>query len=237
MVAQFDHSYRKRIAFTLKEVADGQYHIETGSQYAHIGWDYLAALGNSTNATWRIGGESSGGSSLTASIPMFNGTNYQNWSRMVSTYLKMQGLWSYVSGITEEPPVVANPGSIRSGATPSEVTTHETLLREYEAAKTKADAWNIEDNKAMGIIALKLTPSMQYLLKEFSKETWENIKKLFDTPRAAGIFIHFRAAINFKMDEKKDPSAQISKLQTAVDNLSANKFEINEKMQAMMPSR
>ena len=167
---------------------------------------------------------------------MFDGTNYQNWSRMVSVYLKMQGLWSYVSGVTEEPPVVANPGTLHSGATPSETVTHKTLLKDYEAAKTKADAWNImiEDDKAMGIIALKLTPSMQYLLKKFSKETWENIKKLFDTPGAAGIFVHFRAAINFKMDEKKDPSVQISKLQTAVDNLSANKFEINKKMQAMI---
>ncbi|KAF8635252.1 hypothetical protein AX14_010524 [Amanita brunnescens Koide BX004] len=107
---------------------------------------------------------------------MFDGTNYQNWSRMVSMYLKTQGLWSYVSGITAEPPVVANPGTLRSGATPSEVTTHKTLLRDYEAAKIKADAWNIEDDKAMGIITLKLTPSMQYLLKKYSKETWENIK-------------------------------------------------------------
>ena len=36
------------------------------------------------------------------------------------------------------------------------------------------------------------------------------------------------------MDEKKDPSVQIFKLQTTVDDLSANKFEINEKMQAMI---
>ena len=215
-------------------VADGQYHVKTGPQYAHIGWDYLAALGNSANSTWRIGGELSGGSSLTASIPMFDGTNYQNWSRMVSAYLKTQGLWSYISGITAEPAVVASPGSLPSGTSPSDIATHERLLKEYDDAKTKADAWNIEDDKAMGIIALKLTPSMQYLLKKYSKETWENIKKLFDTPRAAGIFVHFRAAINFKMDEKKDPSVQISKLQTTVDNLSANKFEINEKMQAMI---
>ena len=69
----------------------------------------------------------------------------------------------------------------------------------------------------MGIIPLKLTPSMQYLLKKYSKETWENIKKPFDTPGAAGIFVHFRAAINCKMDEKKDPLVQISKLQTGVD--------------------
>ena len=233
-VTHFDHSCRKRTAFTLKEVANGQYHVETGQQYAHIGWDYLASLGNSANSTWRVGGESSGGSSLTASILMFNGTNYQNWSRMVSAYLKMQGLWSYVSGITAEPAEVANPGSLHSGATPSEVVTHEKLLKDYDDAKTKAIAWGKEDDKAMGIIALKLTPSMQYLLKKYSKETWENIKKLFDTPGAAGIFVHFRAAINFKMDEKKDPSVQISKLQTAVNKLSANKFEINEKMQAMI---
>ena len=75
---------------------------------------------------------------------------------MVSVYLKTQGLWSYVSGITAEPPVVANPGTLRSDASPSEKATHETLLKEYEAAKIKADTWNIEDDKAMGIIALKL---------------------------------------------------------------------------------
>ncbi|KAF8627312.1 hypothetical protein AX14_011366, partial [Amanita brunnescens Koide BX004] len=137
---------------------------------------------------------------------------------MVSAYLKMQGLWSYVSGITTEPAEVANPGSLHSGATPSEITTHEMLLKDYEAAKAKAVTWGTEDNKSMGIIALKLALSMQYLLKKYSKETWENIKKLFGTPGAAGIFVHFRAAINFKMDEKKDPSVQISKLQTAVDN-------------------
>ena len=164
MVAQFNHFYRKRTAFTLKEVADGQYHIETGQQYSHIGWDYLAALGNSVNSTWRIGGELSGGSSLTASILMFNGTNYQNWSRMVSAYLKTQGLWSYVSGVTTEPPKIARPGSLRSGATDSERATHETLLRDYDTAKAKAESWGIEDDRAMGIIALKLTLSMQYLL-------------------------------------------------------------------------
>ena len=129
MVTHFNHSYRKRTAFTLKEVANGQYHIETGQEYTHIGWDYLAALGNSANSTWRIGGELSGGSSLTASIPMFDGTNYQNWSRMVSAYLKMQGLWSYVSGITTEPPEVAKPGSLQSGASDSDKAIHETLLR------------------------------------------------------------------------------------------------------------
>ncbi|KAF8636957.1 hypothetical protein AX14_010366, partial [Amanita brunnescens Koide BX004] len=145
----------KRIAFALKEVADGQYHVETGPQYAHIGWDYLAALGNSANATWRIGGESSGGSSLTASIPMFDGTNYQNWSRMVSTYLKTQGLWSYVSGITTEPAEVAYPGSLSSGATSSDIATHERLLKEYDDAKTKALAWGTEDDKAEVNFALK----------------------------------------------------------------------------------
>jgi hypothetical protein len=153
---------------------------------------------------------------------------------MVSAYLKTQGLWSYVLGVTLAPTEVAMPGSLRSSTPKSERLAHMAAMAEYKAAKTKADAWNMEDNKALGIILLKLTPSMQYLLKRYSKETWENIKKLFDTPGAAGMFVHFRAAINFKMDEKKDPSVQISKLQTAVDNLLANKFEINKKMQAMI---
>ena len=92
---------------------------------------------------------------------MFDGTNYQNWSRMVSAYLKTQGLWSYVSGNTPEPPAVAYPGTLQSDASPSDKATYETLLKDYEAAKTKADTWNIEDDKAMGIIALKLATSMQ----------------------------------------------------------------------------
>jgi hypothetical protein len=90
---------------------------------------------------------------------------------MVSVYLKTQGLWSYVSSNTTEPPAVAEPGTLGSDASPSEKATHEALLKEYEAAKIKADTWNIEDDKAMGIIALKLMLSMQYLLKKYSKET------------------------------------------------------------------
>jgi hypothetical protein len=181
MVARFDHSYQKRTGFTLKETSEGQYHVETGSQYAQIGWNYLASLANGPYSTWRIGGEWSGGSSLTASIPMFDGTNYQNWSKMMQAYLKTQGLWFYLSRHISHPPTAKFPNPLVERASLSETAEYESAVATYRAARVLTDTWDIEDDKALGIMMLNISSTMQYLAKGTALLTWNNIKEHFDT--------------------------------------------------------
>ena len=59
-----------------------------------------------------------------------------------------------------------------------------------------------------------------YLIKEHSADTWNNIKKQFDVSGPAAIFVDFRFVINFKFDEKKDPSVQVAELNTKLVKLA-----------------
>ena len=73
-----------------------------------------------------------------------------------------------------------------------------------------------------------------YLIKEHSADTWNNIKKQFDVSGPAAIFVDFRFVINFKFDEKKDPSVQVAELNTKLDVLSLHSFMLDERIQAMI---
>ena len=73
-----------------------------------------------------------------------------------------------------------------------------------------------------------------YLIQENSADTWNNIKKQFDVSGPAAIFVDFRYVINFKFDEKKDPSVQVAELNTKLDVLSTHGFTLDERIQAMI---
>ena len=73
-----------------------------------------------------------------------------------------------------------------------------------------------------------------YLVQENSAGTWNNIKRQFDVSGPAAIFVDFRYVINFKFDEKKDPSVQVAELNTKLDVLSTHGFALDERIQAMI---
>ena len=73
-----------------------------------------------------------------------------------------------------------------------------------------------------------------YLIQENSADTWNNIKRQFDVSGPAAIFVDFRYVINFKFDEKKDPSVQVAELNTKLDVLSTHGFTLDERIQAMI---
>ena len=73
-----------------------------------------------------------------------------------------------------------------------------------------------------------------YLIKESALETWNNIKAQFDVSGPVAIFVDFRFVINFKFNEKKDPSVQVAELNTKLDVLSSHGFTLDERIQAMI---
>jgi hypothetical protein len=59
-----------------------------------------------------------------------------------------------------------------------------------------------------------MADKLQYLVKGTAHLTWENIKSQFDVSGPAAIFVDFKYVINFKFDERKEPSIQVAELNT-----------------------
>ena len=81
---------------------------------------------------------------------------------------------------------------------------------------------------------LKMIDKLQYLVGKTAYDTWNNIKKQFDVSGPAAIFVDFRNVINFKFDERKDPSVQVAELNTRINRLANHKFALDECIQAMI---
>jgi hypothetical protein len=79
-----------------------------------------------------------------------------------------------------------------------------------------------------------MADKLQYLVKDTSLETWDNIKSQFDVSGPAGIFVDFKYVINFKFDKRKEPSVQVAELNTRLNHLAAHKFELDHRIQAMI---
>ena len=182
----------------------------TKKDYSHFnhGWMQVVQYANAGVAFHKVGAESSRGSSLTASIPTFDGLNYQIWSKMMTAYLKTQGLWYYVNGMmvqlvtptrpttltaaepTGDPPLIS---TVAATACTTALATFNTAQDAYNASITTVCSHDQEDDKVLGFLGLKISLTMQYLVGASAKGTWDNIKDHFDTPSAAGIFVGFKA--------------------------------------------
>ena len=112
--------------------------------------------------------------------------------------------------------------------------SYDTELIAFNAANEKFVQWNIADDKALGAMQLRMIDRFNYLVQETAADTWNNIKKQFDVSGPAAIFVDFRYVINFKFDEKKDPSVQVVELNTKLDVLSTHGFTLDERIQAMI---
>ena len=107
--------------------------------------------------------------------------------------------------------------------------SYDAELIAFNAANEKFVQWNIADDKALGAIQLRMIDRFMYLIQENSTDTWNNIKRQFDVSGPAAIFVDFRYVINFKFDEKKDPSVQVAELNTKLDVLSKHGFTLDER--------
>ena len=169
------------------------------------GWTEIDRLANQALTRYlRIGGEG-----LTSKLKEFDGTNYQEWASKMEAYLKTQELWEYVDESTEKPDTIKEPTVPTLKATESEVATYDLMKKAYDDRLEEIRDWNRADDKAQGIIQLKLHDKLQYLVKSTSHRTWQSIKSSFDQQGPASIFVDFKAATNFQFNEKLEPPQSI----------------------------
>jgi hypothetical protein len=202
------------------------------------GWARIDALTRSSMSNWQIGGEG-----LSASLPSFDGTNYQQWANRIEAYLQTQELWEYVNGNEIQPEIPEKPiNPVREEDEDGKETTayrrkvqkYDEAVTAYNTAVTTAKPWLKANTKALGIISLKLVDKLQYLKKPMARDTWLVLKEQFDQQGPAATFIDFKAVINFKFDDRKDLSVQIVELNTKINRLASRGFHLDDKMIAMI---
>src|SRR5258708_29770825 len=122
---------------------------------------------------------------LTASIMVLNGTNYHQWASQIKAYIQVQGLWKQMS-VTHIRPTIMRPTLIipkktAESTTEKMRTDYKMELAEYEKDLTKQEEWDLDDQKVLGIITLKISQNFSYFIKDTALETWVAIKKAFDS--------------------------------------------------------
>ena len=238
-VAKFRYKYQKLQLFklvetvpakhfTLKMLLEKPYRVNTG-------WQIIDQIAQSLRSYMMIGGDNDNSST----IKILDGTNYQQWAPKMEAYLKSKKLWYYVSGDTPAPSCIdqpAEPTPLEGSTTitSSQKAEYKELKKAYNEQYKICMAWNQIDDKALSLIQLKMGDKLQYLVKEKSEETWDNIKKQFDVSGPAAIFNDFKWIIEFKFDERKEPSIQVAELNTQLNRLATHDFNLDSRIQAMI---
>jgi Ser/Thr protein kinase RdoA (MazF antagonist) len=94
-------------------------------------------------------------------------------------------------------------------------TTHEQQVRNRKARdKYNKIVRELTENeeKALGLISMKLSPSLIHLIKDTARATWLTLKSEFRTIGAAGVYLDWMKLKEFQMTPNRDLSVQIGQL-------------------------
>jgi hypothetical protein len=217
-MSRFGYKYRKLQPFKLIETIQGQhYTLKMGKPTTYrdnSGWRLIDYLAKNDKFYMRVGGDGD-----RTDVKTLDGTNYQQWAPKMKAYLMSKELWYYVNGETKRPSCVDAPvapvperGSTTAGS--SAIAAYKAALKTYNEQREVQIVWDRADNKALGIIQLRMADKLQYLIRDTSLQSWANIKSQFDVSGPAAIFVDFKFVINFKFDDRKEPAVQVAELNT-----------------------
>jgi hypothetical protein len=237
-MSRFGYKYRKLQSFKLIETIQGQhYMLKMGKPTTYrdnSGWRLIDYLAKNDKFYMRVGGDGD-----RTDVKTLDGTNYQQWAPKMKAYLMSKELWYYVNGETKRPscvdapvPPVPERGSTTAGS--SAIAAYKAALKTYNEQREVQIVWDRADNKALGIIQLRMADKLQYLIKDTSLQSWANIKSQFDVSGPAAIFVDFKFVINFKFDDRKEPAIQVAELNTQLNRLATHGFNLDYRIQAMI---
>jgi hypothetical protein len=237
-MSRFGYKYRKLQSFKLIETVQGQhYMLKMGKPTTYrdnSGWRLIDYLAKNDKFYMRVGGDGD-----RTDVKTLDGTNYQQWAPKMKAYLMSKELWYYINGKTKRPscvdapvPPVPERGSTTAGS--SAIAAYEAALKTYNEQREVQIVWDRADNKALGIIQLRMADKLQYLIRDTSLQSWANIKSQFDVSGPAAIFVDFKFVINFKFDDRKEPAIQVAELNTQLNRLATHGFNLDYRIQAMI---
>ena len=95
-------------------------------------------------------------------------------------------------------------------------------------------AWDIKDDKANGLIMLKVAYSLHGQQGISSYRTWESLNTMFNVQGAAALFNDFQKVVDYSISGSKHPGAEIDALAEMLDRLHANSIELSDFIKAML---
>ena len=100
---------------------------------------------------------------LSTQVPIFDGTNFNIWITAIAAYLRSQGLWHAVD---EVKPELTKEESVAHYAEKTTQIEKERIEAKYKDHKE----WDEDDDKALGVIALKMNRDLWHFLGDTAKE-------------------------------------------------------------------
>src|SRR6266567_6803139 len=135
-------------------------------------------------------------SSITSLVTVLDGTNYQDWSSRMQSYLMHQGLWK----TTKE-----------NAVCPAEIKTEDGTANSNQ---DQINEWFDESEKALGAIRLRLATSLghQYNDVESPSKLWLALKTKYGAPGVPTAFLEFKGLMDTVIPNGSDPSPAIDKI-------------------------
>ena len=168
-------------------------------------------------------------SQLTSLVPILDGTNYQQWSSAMSSYLMAQGQWKCVkSGASDPSPptkVVETEIETEKGKKKKTETVWDWQDETYLKAKAE---WDEDAEKALGNICLRIhfSISAQFAAMDVPNKLWAKLKENYGSPGLHHAFIEFKQMIDTPIPNGQNPNPACDKIMAHFANLEVMKWEI-----------
>ena len=155
-------------------------------------------------------------SQLTNLVPIFDGTNYQQWTAAMQSFLMLQGQWKCIKDGADVPAEVKVEGSVTNAA---------------DIASYLEDA-----EKVIGNIRLRLhhTIGYQFNSEENPAALWQTLKKKYGVPGISGTFKEFKGIMDTQIPNNSNPSPAIDKIMAHHTRLTEMKWDLPKKVLSMM---
>jgi hypothetical protein len=139
-------------------------------------------------------------SQLTSLVPILDGTNYQEWSAKMTSFLMSQKQWKTVRGVSGYLPGCGPDPEAKDGKA-------KTVVIDQSAY----DDWKDLSEQALGNIRLRLHFNIGYQFNEADdpKVLWEELKTRYGTPGITSAFVHFKAIMDTIIPPNVDPNPAV----------------------------
>ena len=166
-------------------------------------------------------------SQLTNLVPMLNGTNYQQWSTAMQSFLMSQGQWK-----------CTKPRASAPKATTTETEAEGEPSTSVTATIGKGDltSWIEDAEKALGNIRLRLHHTIGYQFTKVATPAllWENLKNRYGAQGLSRASVEFKGLIDTVIPRGVDPSPAIDKIMSHYVCLNKMGWDIPKKIVGMM---
>ena len=145
-------------------------------------------------------------SALDKMVPVFTGSNWQQWHTSMQAYLRAQGQW-YVYSTTQP------------------VASHDDRKE-----------WDDNTERALGNITLRLAPSIQVVVSNLDnvKDVWDHLKKNFGAPSIGSAYAELSKLLATTIPAGSHPAPAITKVLSHFAYLKDAGFEFPAPVQAMI---